>query len=189
MPKLLHLTALATAGLHQDRKASLVLDHSLQYHLIQVRPMSSAVAAGDVHTLRLGLLLTVITAVDVNARAIEMHNGRGSSQTFRRGDGHEAVACRHPIVIEGVQGTTERIIIALGGDHAERHEARGGLMREEPGDEGERLIDTSQAIEPHGFDRFPDGEAAHFRVLLGRLVNDIATAKFVKHAHDEAEVI
>jgi hypothetical protein len=26
-------------------------------------------------------------------------------------------------------------------------------------------------------------------VLLGRLVNDIANAKFVKHARDEAEVI
>jgi hypothetical protein len=93
---------MATEGLHQDRNASLVLDHQLQHHLIQVRPMIPAVAAGEVNTLRLGLLLTVITAVDVNARAIERHKGRGSSQTFRRGGGHETVEFRHSIVIEGV---------------------------------------------------------------------------------------
>jgi hypothetical protein len=180
---------MATEGWHQDRNASLVLDHELQHHLMQVRPMISAVAAGDVHNLRLGLLPTVITAVDVNARAIERHKGRGSSQTCRRGGGHEAVECRHPIVIEGVQGPTERIIIELGRDHAGRHEAGGGLMLAAPGDEGERLIDTSQASEHQGFDRFPDGEVAHFRVLLGRFVNDIAHAKFVTHARDEAEVI
>jgi hypothetical protein len=181
--------AMATEGLHQDRNASLVLDHQLQHPLIQVRPMISAVAAGDVHNLCLGLLLTVLTAVDVKARAIEMHTGRGSSQTFRRGGGNETVECRDPIGIEGVQGTTERIIIELGGDHAGRHEAGGRLMLEEPGDEVERLIDTSQAIEHYGFDRFPDGEVAHVRVLLGRFVNDIAHAKFVKHARGEAEVI
>jgi hypothetical protein len=175
--------------LHQDRNASLVLDHQLQHPVIQVRPMIAAVAAGDVKNRRLGLLLTVITAVDVNARAIERHNGRGSSQTFRRGGGHEAVEGRHPIGIEGVQGTTERIIIELGGDHAGRHEAGGGLRLEDPGDEGARLIETSQASEHHGVARFPDGEVAHFRVLLGRVVNDIATAKIVKHARDEAEVI
>jgi hypothetical protein len=188
-PKLFHITAMATEGLHQDRKASLMLANELQHPLMQVRPMLSAVAAGAVHHRRLGLLLTVIAAVDVTARAIERHNGRGSSQAFRRGGGNEAVECRHPIVIEGVQGTTESLIIELGGDHAGRHEAGGGLMLEEPGDEGERVLDKSQAIEPHGFDRFPDGEVAHFRVLLGRFVNDIAHAKFVKHARDEAEVI
>ena len=151
--------------------------------------MLSAVAAGEVKTLRLGLLRTVITAVDVTARALEMPTGRGSSQTFRRGGGHEAVEGRHPTVIEGVQGQTARSIIELGGDHAGRHEAGSGLMLEDPGDEVERLIDQSPAIEHHGFDSFPDGEVAHFRVLLGRLVNDIANAKFVKHARDEAEVI
>jgi hypothetical protein len=180
---------MAPAGLHQDRHASLGLDHQLQHHWIQVRPMLAAVAAGAVHNRRLGLLLPVITAVDVNARALEMHKGRGSSQTFRRGGGHETVECRHPIGIEGVQGTPERLIIALGGEHAGRHEAGGGLMREAPGDEVERLIDTSQAMAHHGFDRFPDGEVAQFRVLSRRVINDIAQAKCVTHARGEAEVI
>jgi len=189
LPKLWHITAMATEGWHQDRHASLVLDHELQHHVIQVRPMISAVAAGEVHHLRLGLLLTVITAVDVNARALERHTGRGSSPTFGRGGGHEAVECRHPIVIEGVHGPTERIIMALGGDHAGRHEAGGGLMLEAPGDEVERLMDTSQAIAHQGFARFPDGEVAQFRVLWGRIIHDIAHGKFVTHARDEAEVI
>ena len=155
---------------------------------MQVRPRRSAVAAGAVHDLGLGLLLTVITAVAVNARALARHTGRGSSQTCRRGGGHEAVECRHPIVIEGVHGTTERLIMELGGDHAGRHEAGGGLMREAPGDEGARVMDPSQAMAHPGVDRFPAGEVAPVWVLWGRVVNDLAHAKVVNQARAEAEV-
>jgi len=62
-------------------------------------------------------------------------------------------------------------------------------MVEESGDQVEGLIDTPQAIEHHGFDGFTHGEVAHFRVLLGRLIDDLAHAQFVEHASDKAEVI
>jgi hypothetical protein len=51
------------------------------------------------------------------------------------------------------------------------------------------LIDKPQTIAPHRFDSFPDGEVAHCRVLWHRFVNDVANAKFVKHARHEAKMI
>ena len=58
-------------------------------------------------------------------------------------------------------------------------------MLEERGDEGERLIDKSQAIEHHGFDGFPLGEVPHCRILVGRSVEDPSNAEFVEHASDK----
>jgi hypothetical protein len=58
-------------------------------------------------------------------------------------------------------------------------------MLEERGDEGERLIDKSQAIEHHGFDGFPHGEVSHYRVLVSRSVEDLTNAEFVEHASDK----
>ena len=62
-------------------------------------------------------------------------------------------------------------------------------MLEEPGDEGERWIDNLQAMEHHRFDGFTPGEVPHFRVVLGRAIDDVAKAAFVEHASDKAEVV
>jgi hypothetical protein len=51
------------------------------------------------------------------------------------------------------------------------------------------LIDKPQAIEHHGFDRLTYGEVPHCRVLLGRLIEDVAKAEFSEHTSDEAEVV
>jgi hypothetical protein len=51
------------------------------------------------------------------------------------------------------------------------------------------LVDKSQPIEHHRFDGFPDGEVPQFRVLAGRLIEDIANAEFLKHASDKAEMV
>ncbi len=75
------------------------------------------------------------------------------------------------------------------GSDAGRNESRGWLMVEEPGDQGERLIDKPQAIEHHRFDGFPHREGPHFWVLVGSMVEDLANAEFVKHSSDEAKVI
>jgi hypothetical protein len=91
--------------------------------------------------------------------------------------------------IEGLQGPTEGVIVALFRNNAGRHQAVGGLMLEKPGDEVERLIDQPQAIEHHRFDRFIHGEVPQFRVLWRGLVDDVAHAEFVEHASDKAKVV
>jgi hypothetical protein len=60
---------------------------------------------------------------------------------------------------------------------------------EASGDQVEGLIDTPQTIEHHGFDGFTDSEVAHCRVLLGRLIEDLAHTEFVEHASDKAKVV
>jgi hypothetical protein len=166
-----------------------MLDNQLQHHLVEVRPRISAVASGDVNDLCLGLLRTVLPSIDVKARAIEMGKGGSQAQSFGGGGRNETVECRHAIVIERIQGTTESIIIALCGGNAGRNEAGGGLILEAPRDEVECVVDKSQTIEHHCFDGFPDGEVPHFWVLLRRFVYDFANAKFVKHARDKAKMI
>ena len=105
--------------------------------------MIAAVASGDVNDLGLGLLLTVIPSIDVQARAIEMGKGGSQVQALGCGGGNETVELRHSIGIERLQGTTEGIIIELCGGHAGRNEARGGLILEEPRDKVERMVDKA----------------------------------------------
>ena len=57
------------------------------------------------------------------------------------------------------------------------------------GYEVELLVEKAQAIEPHGFDRMAGGHNTHFRVLLGRLINDLGDAEFFKHPRDQPQVI
>ena len=182
------LTAMATQRWPQDRQAGLGLDHPRQPPVVEVTPRLPAVASGAGHDRRLGLLRTVITAVNGHAGAIAGGTGRGHSQTRGRGGGHETVEGRDPGVLAGIHGTTAGIISALGRGNAGRHASRGGRRLEAPGDEGARLVETPQAIAHHRVDRVPDGELAHVRVLWRRLVSDVAHAKFVNHARDEASV-
>ena len=55
-------------------------------------------------------------------------------------------------------------------------------MLEEAWHKVERLVDQPQAIEHHRFDGFTYREIAHFRVLVGDAVDNVAHTKFVKHA-------
>ena len=77
----------------------------------------------------------------------------------------------------------------LFGSDAGRHAARGGRIMEEPGHQGERVMDTPQASAPQRFDGFPHREVPHFRVLLGGVVEDVAKAACVEHPSDKTEVV
>ena len=141
------------------------------------------------YDLRVGVLFAVIAAIDVEAGRVEMGKARRQSEALGSRRRNETVEFCHAIGIEGIQGATERIIVELFGGNTGRNESGGGLILKEPGDEVERVIEKSQAIEHHGFDGFPHGEVSHFRVLVGRSIEDVANAKLVEHARDEAEVV
>jgi len=57
------------------------------------------------------------------------------------------------------------------------------------GDEVELLVEKTQAVEHHGFDRMAGGHNPHSRVLLGGSINDFRDAEFFKHARDQTQVI
>lgn len=183
------ITAMATARLHQHGNARSVFNDQLQDDLVEVRAMIATLALGDVHNLFLGLLVAVGATIDMKARRIEVHRGWTQAQTLGGAHRPETVEFRHPLGIEGIQGPTEGIIIELCGGDAGRNESRGWLMVEEPGDQGERVMDKPQTIEHHRFHGFTHCEVPHFRVLVGGLVEDVANAEFVAHPSDKSQVV
>jgi hypothetical protein len=136
--------------------------------------MIPALPSGDGHDLCLGCLVAVVAPIDMNARRVEMDNAGGKTQALGSGCRQQAVAFGDPIGLEHLQGPAEGIIMELLRGHAGRQEWGGRLLVQDSGDQVERVIDTSQAIEHHGFDGFPHGEVAHCRVLWGRWIDDLA---------------
>ena len=176
LAELVRITASATQRFPQERNASLVLDDQFQHDLIEIGPMIPAVALGDVHHLGVRGLIAVRATINMKARTVEVRIARTQSQPLCGSRCNEAVEFGDSISVERIQGTTKGVIVELFGGNAGRNEAGGGLVLEEPGDEVERMVDKSQAIEHHRFDGFTYGEVAHFRVLLRRFVNNVANA-------------
>ena len=151
--------------------------------------MIPTIALGDVHDLFVRRLSAVIPAIDMETRRIEMGERGRQPQTPGRRGGNEAVECRHPKVVEGIEGAPEGVIMEMAGLNAWGNEARDRLILEKMGDEVELLVDKAQTVEHHGFDRMAGGHNPHFRVLLGGSINDFSDAEFCKHARDQTQVI
>ena len=151
--------------------------------------MIPTIARGDVHDLFVWRLSAVIPAIDMKTRRIEMVQPACQPQPRGRRGSNEAVECCHPKVVEGIEGAPEGVIIEMAGLNTWGNEARDGLILEKMGHEGELLVDKTQTVEPHGFDRMAGGYNPHFRVLLGGSINDCGDAEFFKHARDQTQVI
>jgi hypothetical protein len=189
LANVLGITAVATERFHQDGDTGWMLDDQLPHDLVAVRSMLPAGAPGHVDDRCRGLLVAVVAPIDMNPGAIAMRNAGRKAQARRSGRGHEAGECGHSIAIEGSQGPPEGVIVEWPGSHAGRHQSGGGLVLEDARHEGERLVDTPQAIEPPRVDRFTHGEVPHVRMLWGGLVDHVAKAEVVDHASDKAEVV
>jgi hypothetical protein len=151
--------------------------------------MISAVALGDMDDMFIGLLPTVLAAIDVKAGALEMGNGGRSPEALGRGGGNERVEFRHAIVVEGLQGAPQRIIIEVRGVNAGANEPLSRLVLKKHGDEVELLVHKPQPIEHHRFDGMAKSHDPLLRVSLSCSINHITTTKFVEHPSDEAEMI
>ena len=141
--KVVGITAIAAERLHEDGDPGLVLDDQISHHLVQVGPMIPAVTPGDVHDLRIGLLVAVVAPIDMETGAIERRKARRKTQALSGCGGNEAGEFGDSRGLEGLQSPSEGIIVELGRGHTGRNQAGGGLMLEEPGDQGECLADKS----------------------------------------------
>ena len=73
--------------------------------------MIPTIAVGDVHDLCVRSLSAVIPAVDMETRRIEMaERGPQPHTRGRRGGNEAAVECRHPKVVEGIEGARGVIV-------------------------------------------------------------------------------
>ena len=148
---------IATQGLHQHWDTGLVLYHQLQHHLVEVRAMLPTLALGDGHNLFVRRRSAVIPAIDMKTRRSEMGEPAHQPQPRGRRGGNEAVECRHPKVVEGIEGAPEGVLIEMAGLHAGGNEARDGLILEKMGHEVELLVEKTSTVEHHGFDRMAGG--------------------------------
>jgi hypothetical protein len=103
VPEVTRGAGMATERLHQQRDAGLMCHDQVPHDVIAVGPMVTAVAAGEVKDTRLRLLGTIVAALDVETRAVQMCKGRRASQAFGGGDRHQAVECCHARVVERIR--------------------------------------------------------------------------------------
>ncbi len=189
LAELAWITAMATEGLPQQGNARLVCDNQRQHDLLEVRAMIAPLALGDVHDRSRRLLITGVAPIDMKARTVEMGKTGCQGQPLGGGRRDQAVAFRHSVRLEGRQGSSQGIIIALCRAHAGRHQPSGGLMVEQTGDQIQGVVDKPQPLEDHRFDGLPDGEVPHCWVLLRCLIQNVTNAACIEHASDKAEVL
>jgi hypothetical protein len=157
--------------------------------LVEVRARIATIPRGEMHDVLSGWLIAVRASIAMQARPVEGHRGGAKAETWGGGRRHETVECWNPGVLEGLQGSTEGVIMELLGGNAGRNASAGGLILAKPGDQGECLIDNPQAIEPHGCDGFASREVPSCWVLLGGLGEEVANAEVVEHPSDKTAVV
>ena len=189
LAEVVRVTTLPTEGFQQHGNTGLVFDHPVQQHLVEVRALVPTVAAGDVDDVLLRLLVTVIPPIAMAARPIALGACWGQASALGRRGGPEAVEFGHPLGVERLQGTAERIIVAMTGWNARSDEARERHMLKKMRPEVELLGAEAQAVEAQRLDRMAGGDNPQFRGLLGGLINDLRDAEFFKHARDQTRVI
>jgi len=95
--------------------------------------MIPTIALGDVHDLCVRRLCAVIAAIDMQTRRIAMAEHARQPQPRSRRGGHEAVECRHPKVVEGIEGAPEGVIMEMARLHAGSHETRAAYSGKNAG--------------------------------------------------------
>jgi hypothetical protein len=115
LAEVVRVTTIATEGLHQHGDIGLVFDYQVQHDLVKVRALSPTVAVGDMNDVLLRLLVTILAAINMEARAIEVGKAGRQSQALGSGRGNEAGEFGHPNFVEHIQGSSERVIVEMTG--------------------------------------------------------------------------
>jgi hypothetical protein len=183
------ILTMATPGLPQPRDTGLRLHHSCQPHLGEGRAMSPTSALGEVHDRCVRRRRAVIAAIDMQTRRVGRAARAPQPQPRGRCGGNEAVECRHPQGVEGIEAAPEGVILAMAGLHAWGNETCERLMLETMRAAGALVGEKAQTVAHHGLDRMASGHKPRFRVLRGGSSNDCRDPEFCKHARDQPQGI
>jgi hypothetical protein len=124
----LDIVAMAAEGLHEHGNPGLRLDDQLQHDVIEVRALVATLPLGDVHDVLRGQCVAVRTTITMQTRTVEVQRGWTAAQTRGGGRRNETVEFCHPVGIEDIQGTTERIIVELVGATRGERSRKVGLF-------------------------------------------------------------
>src|SRR5262245_22390746 len=151
--------------------------------------MVTTVALGDVNDLIFRGLGTIVAAIPMEARCVEMSKSCGQGQALgglgrnETGEGGDAIA------VEGLQGAPEHVIIEMGSANARANEPLWGFVMKKARDQVELLIHKAQPIEDHRFDGLAEGDGALGGILGNDAVNDCPNPQFLIHSCYKAEMI
>jgi len=183
------LTALAAQRFHEPGHPGVMLDPQGPPDVRAGGPLIPPLAARAVHDLCVGGVVAVRAAIARAAGAIERHQVRGQAYTRGRGGRHATVEVGDAIRIERIERPAERSIMELLGVKQPRRQAsRERLILAKPRHQGAWLGHNAAAVEDHRVDGMARGDDPHLRVVLGRLVHDVAKAECVQHAGDAAQM-
>ena len=164
--------------------------HEVEHDLVELGAVVAAITLADVDDAlgRLGVL-TVVAAIDVKARRVEVDHATGEAEHAGRVGGEIAEELGDAGLVERVEGAAERVVVEVLRQDAGPEEALGGLGFKEAGDEVEPLINEAQAVEDHGFDGQSRRDVSLLVVLRDAGVDALGDLKLIAHGGDEAEVV
>src|SRR5687768_11347717 len=152
LPKLAAIVRIAAEGFHQHGDTGLVFDEQLQHHLIEVRPMITAIAWGDRNDRCLWLRRTVIAPIDMEARGVEMGKPGRHAQTVRGFSRDTTIKWGDARRVKGIETTAQHIIIQGSRLKPWPHQLCCRLVLEKARDHVEWLIHEPEAVEDQRFD-------------------------------------
>jgi hypothetical protein len=120
--------------------------HQRQHARMEIGAMIAAVALRHVHDRRLGFFRTVIAPIDVETRRVQVGIPRLAAHPPRRRRRNQAIERRDAKVVEGIQGASEHVVIALGGSDPRPTEALGRFRLKKARDQGELRIDKTSTM-------------------------------------------
>ena len=127
LAEVVRVTTIAIEGLHQHGNTAWC--STIKSSITWLRSGRwSHVAAGDVNDMLPRLLITVIAAIDMEARTVEMGERGCQAQTLGRRGGNEAVEFGHANGVRRIESSPERVIVEMARLNAGGNEARERLL-------------------------------------------------------------
>jgi hypothetical protein len=180
---------IAAQWLHQQGDTGGLFDDHLAHDLVEVRPMGTTVALGEVNDLFGWGLGTIVAAIHMETRSVEMSKLCGQAQALGGLCCHAAVEGGDARAIERLQGAPEHISIEMSGCNAWSNEPRGGFVVKKTRNQVALLIHKAQPMKNHRFDRLAEGDGALSGLLGHGAVNDCPDPQFLIHRGYQAEMI
>lgn len=144
--------------------------------------MIPTIAMGDRHDVVLGSVSTVVAAIDVKTRRIEMCKLGSEAQALRGLGGDEALEGSDPIGIASIQAPPEPVIVEIGRCNPRPYEALGRFVLNKAGDQVEWVIHAPQTMKDHGFDCLAEGDSTLRHILRNSVIHDGPYPQCLKHA-------
>ena len=183
------IAAVAVERVHQQGNSGLPFHDQLQHHLIQIRAVVTAVAAGDLHHAVFRLGFTVVLAVSVKTGGIQMAEATDQTQPLDRLDGQHRIQFIHAVLVQLIQMPAQHIVVEVLRLNPWAQQPVQRFALEEVRGQIQGPIHKTQAIQDHGLDSGAHGHRPFVTVLYDHAINQFGYPEFVAHPGHHSQMI